>query len=185
VGASKGGHHISLFACDSGIERRIGLSPRGRQGDLCASAALARRRAAGPERFRGWLRRSFVIRQLPDGDAPYSLLAIRPSASTRDPFQYFNSLLGRQVAKYTQFGFGLDVVVVVLDSIFFVGFTTVVLLSIFFSAGFTTVVLFSVFFSAGGLTVVVFCSHAPKSAALARMEMQISFFISLIGLLVL
>ena len=71
----------------------------------------------------------------------------------------------------------------VLDSIFFVGFTTVVLLSIFFSTGFTTVVLFSVFFSAGGLTVVVFCSHAPKSAALARME--ISFFISLIGLPVL
>ena len=41
-----------------------------------------------------WLRRSFVIRQLPDGDAPHSLLAIRPSASMRDPVQYFNSLLG-------------------------------------------------------------------------------------------
>lgn len=51
-----------------------------------------------------------------------------------------------------------------------------VVFSVFFSAGgFTMVVLFSVFFSAGGLTVVVFCSHAPKIAALARM--QISFFI--------
>jgi hypothetical protein len=79
-----------------------------------------------------------------------------------------------------QFPLGLDVVVVVLDSIFFAGFTTVVLLSTFFSAGFTTVVLFSVFFSAGGLTVVLFCSHAPKSAAQAKME--ISFFIGLIGL---
>jgi hypothetical protein len=73
--------------------------------------------------------------------------------------------------------------VVVLVSIFFVlagGFITVVLLSIFFSAGgFTTVVLFSVFFSAGGATVSVFCSHAPKSAAPARM--QISFFIDSIG----
>jgi hypothetical protein len=76
------------------------------------------------------------------------------------------------------------VVVVVVDSVFFVsagGFTKeVVLFSIFLSAGgFTTVVLVSVFFSAGGLTVVVFCSHAPKSAALARM--QISFFIDLMG----
>ena len=52
-------------------------------------------------------------------------------------------------------------------------------LSLVFSVlveGFTTVVLFSVFFSAGaGATVSVFCSHAPRSAALARM--QISFFI--------
>src|SRR5438105_10732235 len=38
-----------------------------------------------------WLRRSFVPARC--GDAPHSLLAIRPSASTRDPFQYFNSLL--------------------------------------------------------------------------------------------
>ena len=52
----------------------------------------------------------------------------------------------------------------------------VVLVSVFFSAGgLTTVVLFSVFFSAGGLTVVVFCSHAARSAALAKM--QIIFFI--------
>ena len=38
-----------------------------------------------------WLRRSFVTAQC--RAAPHSLLAIRPSASTRDPFQYFNSLL--------------------------------------------------------------------------------------------
>jgi hypothetical protein len=55
-------------------------------------------------------------------------------------------------------------------------------LSLVFSVlveGFTTVVLFSVFFSAGaaGATVSVFCSHAPKSAALARM--QINFFIGM------
>jgi hypothetical protein len=38
-----------------------------------------------------WRRRSVVT--APCGDAPLSLLAIRPSASTRDPLQYFNSLL--------------------------------------------------------------------------------------------
>ena len=73
-------------------------------------------------------------------------------------------------------------VVVVVDSVFFSagGFTTVVFFSILFAGGFTMVVLFSVFFSAGaaGATVSVFCSHAPKSAALAKM--QISFFIDLI-----
>ena len=52
----------------------------------------------------------------------------------------------------------------VVDSVFFV-----------LSAGFTTVVLVSVFFSVVGLTVVVFCSHAPNSAALAKI--QINFFI--------
>lgn len=40
-----------------------------------------------------WPRRSVVIPQQRDGDAPSSLLAIRPSASTRDPPQYFNSPL--------------------------------------------------------------------------------------------
>jgi hypothetical protein len=46
------------------------------------------------------------------------------------------------------------------------------------AGGFTTVVLFSVVVSAGeaaGATVSVFCSHATRSAALARM--QIYFFI--------
>ncbi len=38
-----------------------------------------------------WRRRSVVTAHC--GDAPRSLLAIRPSASTRDPSQYFNSLL--------------------------------------------------------------------------------------------
>lgn len=57
----------------------------------------------------------------------------------------------------------------------------VVLVSLVFSvvaAGFMTVVLCSVFFSAAGAagaTVSVFCSHAPRRAALAKM--QISFFI--------
>jgi hypothetical protein len=58
----------------------------------------------------------------------------------------------------------------------------IVLVSLVFSlvaGGFTTVVLFSVFFSAGEaagvFTVSVFCSHAAKSAALAKM--QNSFFI--------
>ena len=40
--------------------------------------------------------------------------------------------------------------------------------------GFTTVVLFSVLLPAGepaGATVSVFCSHAARSAALARMQM--------------
>ncbi|MEY2520622.1 MAG: hypothetical protein QOF24_2381 [Verrucomicrobiota bacterium] len=46
-------------------------------------------------------------------------------------------------------------------------------------AGLTTVVLFSVLAGAGdvGATTSVFCSHAPRSAALARM--QINFFIVL------
>ena len=53
-----------------------------------------------------------------------------------------------------------------VDSVFFVS-----------RGGFTTVVFFSVLFSTGaaGVTVSDFCSHAAKSAALAKM--QISFFI--------
>jgi hypothetical protein len=79
------------------------------------------------------------------------------------------------------------VVVVLLDE--FGGVATVVVfvfvVSFVFSftvvAGFTTVVLFSVFFSAGaaGVTVSVFCSQAPRSAALAKM--QINFFIVWFG----
>lgn len=50
-------------------------------------------------------------------------------------------------------------------------------------AGFTTVVLFSTFFSGAGedagATTSVFCSQAPRSAALAKM--QIIFFIVWIG----
>ena len=75
---------------------------------------------------------------------------------------------------------GVDVVVVFV-------FVEVLVVSFVFSftveAGFTTVVLFSVFLSAGGLTVSVFCSQAPKSAALAKM--QINFFIVWIGLSIL
>ena len=82
------------------------------------------------------------------------------------------------------YGLGLEVVVVVvLDEL--VGgvdvVTVLVVVSLVFSVlagGFTTVVLFSVFFSAGeaaGVTTSVFCSQAPRSAALAKM--QINFFI--------
>jgi hypothetical protein len=71
---------------------------------------------------------------------------------------------------------------VVVVSVFFsvAGAVVMVLVvSLVFSVeagGFTIVVLFSVFFSAGaaGVTVSVFCSQAPKSAALAKM--QIIFF---------
>jgi hypothetical protein len=81
------------------------------------------------------------------------------------------------------------VVVVLLDE--FGGVATVVVFVFVFvvvfsfsftvDGGFTTVVLFSVFFSAGaaGATVSVFCSQAPRSAALAKM--QINFFIVWIG----
>jgi hypothetical protein len=89
--------------------------------------------------------------------------------------------------KLSDYGFGLEVVVVV-DSVFVsvfvsglgavvrVFFSVVVTLSVA-AFGFPTVVLTSVFFSAGaaGTTVSVFCSHAPRSAVLARM--QINFFI--------
>ena len=57
------------------------------------------------------------------------------------------------------------------------------LVSLVFSVvGFTTVVLFSTFFSGAGevpgaTTVVSFCSQPPRSAALAKM--QINFFIDL------
>src|SRR6202163_4678575 len=68
------------------------------------SAAISAKRATqarakinatleGARQKGSWLRRSFVSARC--GDAPHSLLAIRPSASTRDPFQYFNGLLTR------------------------------------------------------------------------------------------
>jgi hypothetical protein len=69
------------------------------------------------------------------------------------------------------------------DGLVVVVFVFVVsLVSFVFSVvGFTTVVLFSTFFSGAGevpgATTVSFCSHAPRSAALAKM--QISFFIIL------
>ena len=58
---------------------------------------------------------------------------------------------------------------------------------VFSVVGFTIVVLFSVFLSAAGelagATTSVFCSHAPRSAALAKM--QSNFFIVWIGLPIL
>ncbi len=88
-------------------------------------------------------------------------------------------------SRLLDYGVGEEVVVVVvLVSVDFVvsgvGFTMVVLVSDFVVAGdgFTMVVLFSVFSAgeAAGATVSVFCSHAARSAALARMQMY--FFIS-------
>ena len=66
------------------------------------SAAISAKRATrvsakinatlrGARQKGSWRRRSVVTARF--GDAPPSLLAIRPSASTRDPLQYFNSLL--------------------------------------------------------------------------------------------
>lgn len=73
------------------------------------------------------------------------------------------------------FGAGVAVEVVFVVLVVFVVFSVALEVA---GLGFTTVVLFSVL-SAGapaGVTVSVFCSHAAKSAALARM--QIYFFIS-------
>jgi hypothetical protein len=79
------------------------------------------------------------------------------------------------------------VVVVVLlevDELGVVAVVVVFVVSFVFSVvGFTTVVLFSTFFSGAGevpgATTVSFCSQAPRSAALAKM--QNSFFIGLVG----
>jgi hypothetical protein len=78
------------------------------------------------------------------------------------------------------YGLGLDVVVVVVVSSFLSTFNgccvvvRVLVVSLVFSVdagGFTIVVVFSVFFSAGAAGATsVFCSHAPKSAAVARMQ---------------
>jgi hypothetical protein len=84
---------------------------------------------------------------------------------------------------WKNYGFGLDEVVVVVSffSVEAGGFTTVFVVSFFsvVAGGLTTVVLCSTFFSApgeaAGVTTVSFCSHAPKSAAPAKM--QNSFFI--------
>ena len=59
-----------------------------------------------------------------------------------------------------------------------VGFTIVVFVSDFAGAGGFTMVV-SLLAGAAGLTVSVFCSHAVKSAAVARMQMY--FFIIRIG----
>jgi hypothetical protein len=67
------------------------------------------------------------------------------------------------------------VVVLVLVDVFVVSL-------VFSVVGFTIVVLFSVFLSGAGevgATTSVFCSHAPRSAALAKM--QSNFFIVWIG----
>jgi hypothetical protein len=81
------------------------------------------------------------------------------------------------VLELDEFG-GVDVVVVVL---LFVVFVVSLVFSVV-AGGFTIVVFFSVFAGAGelaGATTSVFCSQAPRSAALAKM--QINFFIVWIG----
>lgn len=81
----------------------------------------------------------------------------------------------RNLGNAGDYGLGLEVVVVVFVFV-------VSLVSFVFSVvGFTTVVLFSTFFSGAGelagATTVSFCSHPPRSAALAKM--QNNFFIGL------
>ena len=75
-----------------------------------------------------------------------------------------------------EFG-GVDVVVVLVFVVFVVSLVFSVV-----AGGLTIVVFFSVFAGAGefaGATTSVFCSQAPRSAALAKM--QINFFIVWIG----
>jgi len=83
------------------------------------------------------------------------------------------------VVELDEFGGVVAVVVFVLVVVFVVS----LVFSVTVEAGFTMVVLFSVFFSGAGdeagATTSVFCSHAPRSAALARM--QSNFFIVWIG----
>jgi hypothetical protein len=69
--------------------------------------------------------------------------------------------------------FGVEAVVVLVFVVVFVSLVFSVV-----AGGFTIVVFFSVFAGAGefaGATTSVFCSHAPRSAALAKM--QSNFFI--------
>src|SRR5438093_540133 len=56
-----------------------------------ATVAGARQKGSWPRKRSGLA--ASLGRCSPLWDAPPSLLAIRPSASTRDPLQYFNSLL--------------------------------------------------------------------------------------------
>ncbi len=69
------------------------------------------------------------------------------------------------------------IVAIGVDSIGVVVTVVLLLVVVSVAGGFTTVVLFSVVSpgDAAGVTVSVFCSHATRSAALARM--QIYFFI--------
>ena len=53
-----------------------------------------RRNPSGARQTSRGRRRSLVTARC--GEAPRSLLALRPSASTRDPLQYFNSLQGKE-----------------------------------------------------------------------------------------
>src|ERR1700682_5932990 len=73
--------------CSADIHSPAGAgAKRAPQASAKINATLEGARQKG-----SWLRRSFVPARC--GAAPHLLLAIRPSASTRDPLQYFNSLL--------------------------------------------------------------------------------------------
>jgi len=80
------------FGVGQGAKRSADI--RSDLGQASNEGQRQNQRNPGGTRQKGsWPRRSLVAARC--GDAPLSLLAIRPSASTRDPFQYFNSLLGR------------------------------------------------------------------------------------------
>src|SRR5204863_10055820 len=79
------------FGVGQGAKRRVDI-----RSDLGqASNAGQGQNPPQPWTARGRRAAGGVARSLQPaaGDAPPSLLAIRPSASRRDPFQYFNSLL--------------------------------------------------------------------------------------------
>ena len=81
------------FGVGQGAKRRVDI-----RSDLGqASNAGQGQNPPQPWTARGRRAAGGVARSLQPaaGDAPPSLLAIRPSASTRDPSQYFNSLLVR------------------------------------------------------------------------------------------
>src|SRR5438874_7870380 len=81
---------------------RVSVREHGYGTNDCARLAISAQRAppasakinatiAGARQKGSWRRCPVVAAR--SGDAPPSLLAIRPSVSTRDPLQYFNSLL--------------------------------------------------------------------------------------------
>src|SRR5256885_16294635 len=77
------------FGVGQGAKRSADI--RSDLGQASNAGQHQNQRNPGGARQKGsWLRLSLVTAR--SVDAPHSLLAIRPSASTRDPLQYFNSL---------------------------------------------------------------------------------------------
>lgn len=91
---------MGRVAVDFGVGQGASAAPistaisakRATQASAKINATLAGARQKGCWRLR-WL----VAAR--NGDAPRSLLAIRPFASTRDPSQYFNSLLATIISR--------------------------------------------------------------------------------------